>query len=155
MLTYFLQVNVCWLLFYGVYYALLSKETFFKLNRMWLITSLLCGLALPFVADYFAVKVAPTIVFTMTLEPFVVTAKALQQNLAADTEGVVLKTIAVIYGLGCTVLTVRFVAGLLLIFKILRQAIIEQQDGFKLAYTEGGGATVFFFQLYFYKSKRV
>jgi outer membrane biosynthesis protein TonB len=149
MLTYFLQVNVCWLLFYGVYYALLSKETFFKLNRIWLITSLLCGLALPFAADYFAVKVAPTIVFAMTLEPFVVTAKALQQNLTVDTEGVVLKTIGVIYGLGCAVLTARFIAGLLLIFKILKQAKIEQQDGFKLAYTEGGISPFSFFNFIF------
>ena len=149
MLTYFLQVNVCWLLFYGVYYALLSKETFFKINRIWLIASLLCGLALPIAADYFAVKVAPTIVFAMTLEPFVVTAKALQQNLTVDTEGVVLKTIGVIYGLGCAVLTARFIAGLLLIFKILKQTKIEQQDGFKLAYTEGGVPPFSFFNFIF------
>ncbi len=149
MLTYFLQVNVCWLLFYGVYYALLSKETFFKLNRIWLISSLLCGLVLPFAADYFAVKIEPTHLFALTLEPFVVTAKTLQQNLAADTEGVVLKTITVIYGLGLAVLTARFVAGLLSIFKILKQAKIEQQDGFKLAFTEGGVPPFSFFNYIF------
>ncbi len=149
MLTYFLQVNVCWLLFYGVYYALLSKETFFKLNRLWLISSLLCGLGLPFAADYFAVKVAPTFVFSMTLEPFVVTAKALQQNLTVNTEGVVLKTIGLIYGLGCAILTARFVAGLFLIFKILKQAKIDQQDGFKLAFTEGGVPPFSFFNCIF------
>lgn len=149
MLTYFLQVNVCWLLFYGVYYALLSKETFFKLNRIWLIASLLCGLALPFAADYFAVKVEATHLLTLTLDTFVVSATALKHNLAADTEGVVLKTVAVIYGLGCAVLTARFLAGLFLIFKILKQAKIEQQDGFKLAFTEGGVPPFSFFNYIF------
>lgn len=143
MLTYFLQVNVCWLLFYGAYYALLSKETFFRLNRLWLIVSLLCGLALPFVADYFAVKVVPTNLFVMTLEPFVVSATALQRNLAADTvwdsfgEGVVLKALAMVYGLGVAVLAARFLAGLFLIFKLFWQSKREKKDGFTLVITDG------------------
>ncbi len=137
MLTYFLQVNVCWLLFYSVYYALLSKETFFKLNRIWLIASLLCGLLLPFVADYFAVKVEAAHLLTLTLDTFVVSATALKHNLAADTEGVVLKGIAVVYGLGCAILTARFIAGLFLIFKILRQAKREKKNTYTLIFTEG------------------
>lgn len=149
MLTYFLQVNVCWLLFYGVYYALLSKETFFKLNRIWLIISLLCGLALPFVADYFAVKVEATHLFALTLDTFVVTATVLQRNLAADTEGVVLKTVAVIYGFGCAVLTARFVTGLLLIFKILKQAKREKRSSYTLVFTEGGVPPFSFFKFIF------
>lgn len=149
MVAYFLQVNVCWLLFYGVYYALLSKETFFRLNRIWLITSLLCGLALPFAADYFAVKVTPTIVFAMTLEPFVVTAKALQQNMAADTEGVVLKIVAAIYVLGSAVLSARFLGGLFIIFKILKKAKIEEHAGFRLVFTEGGVPPFSFFNFIF------
>ena len=149
MVAYFLQVNVCWLLFYGVYYVLLSKETFFRLNRIWLIASLLCGLGLPFAADYFAVKVAPTIVFAMTLEPFVVTAKALQQNMAADTEGGVLKIVAAIYILGSAVLSARFLGGLFIIFKILKKAKIEEHAGFRLVFTEGGVPPFSFFNFIF------
>ncbi len=51
MLTYFLQVSLCWLIFYGLYYSLLSRETFFRLNRIYLIISLLCGLAIPFFTE--------------------------------------------------------------------------------------------------------
>ena len=137
MLTYFLQVNVCWLLFYSAYYALLSKETFFRLNRIWLITSLLCGLALPSIADYFAIKVAPTNFVALTLQPFVVTAKGFQQDLAADTEGVVLRVLALAYTLGVVVLAVRFLAGLVLIFRLYRQSKKETKGGFTHVYTEG------------------
>ena len=153
MLTYFLQVNICWLLFYGVYYALLSKETFFKLNRIWLIASLLCGLALPFVADYFAVKVDATRLFAFTLEPFVVTAKALQQNIATDTEGVFLKVVATIYASGCAVLTARFITGLLLIFKILKNAKREKKEDYTLVFTEGGVPPFSFFNFIFIDPK--
>jgi hypothetical protein len=137
MLVYFLQVNVCWLLFYGVYYALLSKETFFRLNRTWLIISLLCGLVLPFAADYFAVKVAPAQLFALTLEPFVVTATALKHNLVADTEGVVLDYLAIGYAIGVAVLAARFLAGLFLIFKLWYKSKKEPKAGFTLVYTDG------------------
>ena len=149
MVAYFLQVNVCWLLFYGAYYALLSKETFFRLNRLWLIVSLLCGLALPFVADYFAVKVVPTELFVMTLEPFVVTATTFQHDLVSDTEGVALRCLAMGYMLGVAVLTARFLAGLFLIFKLFLQSKREKKDGFLLVFTEGGIPPFSFFRFIF------
>ncbi len=98
MITYFVQVNVCWLLFYGAYFALLSRETFFRLNRMWLIISLLGGLILPLVAPTFEV-VEPTNVAVVMLQPLVVTAVDLGQNLQ-NTEGSFFKILAAIYGLG-------------------------------------------------------
>ena len=149
MLTYFLQVNVCWLLFYGAYYALLSKETFFRLNRIYLIISLLCGLALPFAADYFALKVTPTNFVAATIEPFVVSANAIQQDLVADTEGVVLLVLAFAYAFGVAVLAARFLAGLVLIFKLFFQSTKEQKDGFTLVYTEGGMPPFSFFNFVF------
>ena len=90
MLTYFLQVSLCWLVFYGLYYSLLSRETFFSLNRIYLIISLLCGLIAPFGKVFIEVQTtSPTVVM---LEPFVVTAKAFQHKLAANTEGVMTLT---------------------------------------------------------------
>ena len=86
MLTYFVQVNVWWLLFYGAYFALLSRETFFRLNRIWLIISLLAGLILPLVAPTLTV-VEPTNMAAIMLEPIVISASDLGQNLQ-NTEGV-------------------------------------------------------------------
>ena len=151
MLTYFLQVNVCWLLFYGAYYALLSKETFFMLNRIYLIASLLCGLALPFVADYFAIKVEPVNLVALTLEPFVVTAKSLQSVIAQNkaTEGVVLKALMYVYTMGAGVLAIRFLAGLFLIFKLFFKSKKEQKDGFALVATEGSVPPFSFFNFIF------
>ncbi|MBL7814957.1 MAG: energy transducer TonB [Saprospiraceae bacterium] len=159
MVAYFLQVNVCWFLFYGVYYALLSKETFFRLNRLWLIASLLCGLALPFAADYFAVKVVPTHLFVMTLEPFVVTATALQQNITTHTvwdsfgEGVLLKVFTVLYVSGCAVLLLRFLGGLIVIFKLYLSSKKEKKEDFTLVITEGEVSPFSFFRFIFINPK--
>lgn len=80
MLTYFVQVNICWLLFYSLYFALLSRETFFILNRIYLIISFLLGLLLPIGVGRLAieqVEIPPTI----WLNPLVVNANHIRQNL--------------------------------------------------------------------------
>ena len=48
-LMYLLQVNVYLLLFYLLYLALLRNETFFKMNRFYLVGSALLSLAIPLI----------------------------------------------------------------------------------------------------------
>jgi len=47
MLIYILKVSLCWLAFYGLYYFFLRKETFFSVNRIYLLSSLLLGAIIP------------------------------------------------------------------------------------------------------------
>ncbi len=136
MLTYFLQVNVCWLLFYGLYYALLSKETFFKLNRIYLIISLLSGLVIP-LSIFNKMAVSPENA-TQLLQPFVVTATAIGDRLQQKTEVWNIRRIALlIYVIGIVVVTVRFLWGLFKIFTIYKQAKKQRNCDFILAYTDG------------------
>ena len=46
-LPYLLKVNICWAVFYGCYWALFRKHTFFTLNRFYLLFSLLISFAIP------------------------------------------------------------------------------------------------------------
>lgn len=48
MLIYLLQITVCWSLLYLLYAIALSKETFFRLNRFYLLFGLFGGLMIPF-----------------------------------------------------------------------------------------------------------
>ncbi len=47
MLSYLLEVHVCWLLFYALYAASLSKEKYFHTNRWYLMATFILGLFLP------------------------------------------------------------------------------------------------------------
>jgi hypothetical protein len=135
MLTYFLQVNLCWLMFYGLYYALLSRETFFKLNRIYLIISLLCGLVIPFSMLYF--RVEPDNPAVIVLQPFIVSASLLQQGVAQAETWSVWGILKVLYGIGGTVLGVRFLIGLLKIWGIYRKGEKTLFSDFTLVNTEG------------------
>lgn len=147
MLTYFVQVNVCWLLFYGAYYALLSRETFFRLNRIWLIISLLAGLILPFIAPALTV-VEPTNVAMIMLEPIVISASDLGQNLQ-NTEGVVFKILAAIYGLGVVVSLGKLLIGFWKIKRLLNRADALPMDDFTLMQVSEAIAPFSFFRWIF------
>jgi BlaR1 peptidase M56/Gram-negative bacterial TonB protein C-terminal len=135
MLTYFLQVNLCWLMFYGLYYALLSRETFFKLNRIYLIISLLCGLVIPFSMLYF--RVEPDNPAVIVLQPFIVSASLLQQGVAQAETWSIWGILKVVYGVGGAVLGVRFLIGLLKIWGIYRKGEKTLFSDFTLVNTEG------------------
>ena len=48
-ILYLLKASLGIIVFYFVYWATLSKETFFKANRLFLVSSLLISLILPFI----------------------------------------------------------------------------------------------------------
>lgn len=147
MLTYFVQVNVCWLLFYGAYFALLSRETFFRLNRIWLIISLLAGLILPLVAPTLTV-VEPTNVAAIMLEPIVISASDLGQNLQ-NTEGVAFKILAAMYGLGVVVSLGKLLMGFWTIKRLLNRADKLPMDDFTLMQVREAIAPFSFFRWVF------
>jgi TonB family protein len=47
MIAYFLEVTICWAGFYGLYHLLLSRTTFFRANRYYLLGALTLGLLTP------------------------------------------------------------------------------------------------------------
>jgi len=52
MITYILQVTLCLAFFYALYYAVLQKETLFRTNRIYLLSTLIASLALPLIRIY-------------------------------------------------------------------------------------------------------
>jgi hypothetical protein len=48
-ISYLLKVNLYWILFYGWYWLILRNHTFFKLNRFFLVISLMLSLLLPII----------------------------------------------------------------------------------------------------------
>ena len=60
LLFYFLKVNAILILFYGIYYILLRKETFFQANRMYLLGGIVSAFVLPLLSYSKTIWVEPT-----------------------------------------------------------------------------------------------
>jgi beta-lactamase regulating signal transducer with metallopeptidase domain len=136
MLHYLLQTQIAWLFFYGLYVATLSRETFFRLNRFYLLTTLLLGILLPLipmVVDFPSSQISPI------LSPVVGSAVEWTPVFRADTEGSffsIEKIIFGIYSLGFAVALARFLTGLQQIFRLYKNGEHENWDGSTLIYTE-------------------
>jgi len=52
MVEYLLEVTVCWVLLYFIFFVSMRRETFFEVNRLYLLSSLLLGLLLPMLHRY-------------------------------------------------------------------------------------------------------
>ena len=157
MLTYFLQVNLCWLLFYGLYYALLSRETFFKLNRIYLIISLLCGLVIPLsIVDMEVTRATPMVEI---VQPVVVSYIEFQQNIESkmiQNEGAIWRIWTVLswgYGVGVAFFMGIFCLGLARIFKLYFKGQKEPNLDFTLVNTEGVKTPFSFFTWIFTNKK--
>jgi BlaR1 peptidase M56/Putative peptidoglycan binding domain len=137
MLHYLIQTQITWLLFYGLYAATLSRETFFRLNRVYLLITLLLGIVLPLVPlliDFSMVKASPL------LTPIVGSAAEWTPVFKANTEGSAFplwQLIFGIYSIGFAVSLGRFLTGLRQIYQLYQAGEHEEWNGLTLVYTEG------------------
>jgi hypothetical protein len=159
MLTYFLQVNVCWLLFYGIYYALLSKETFFRLNRIYLIISLLCGLMIPVIVPKVDMPMVQPLV--EVVQPITASVVQMQEFVAVQTLETETRTWDILsffmklYSLGVAFFLLKFCWGLVTILKLYRNGQKERNDDFSLIHTERVKTPFSFFNWIFVNQKTI
>ncbi|MEM8908246.1 MAG: hypothetical protein AAGD05_10410, partial [Bacteroidota bacterium] len=126
MLNYILEVSICWLVFYMLYVLLLSKQTFFAINRWYLLSTLIAGLLIPLI-------VLPPMGFeanaplTIYLEPISIGVQQVEMSL----EEIVITQenrrwdfafwLTCIYYLVCMLLSIRFGYGLWQIYRLREQ----------------------------------
>ncbi|QDK82797.1 M56 family metallopeptidase [Spirosoma sp. KCTC 42546] len=126
-LPYLLTASLYLVLFYGCYWLLLRRNTFFGLNRAYLLASVALSLLLPLIelpsgtADAFPVG-------DLTLPTFVVS------NGAANQSGMLTTTqwIWLLYGLGVLVMLVRLGLNLKSVFRLINRGSAEHTPTFIL-----------------------
>lgn len=128
-LPYFLNVSLYLLLFYGCYWLLLRRNTFFGLNRVYLLLSVGLSVVLPLVSlpAEWSVETRTT-GGVVTLPTFVISVNpAVQANgFAAD------QWFWLIYGLGVAVVLVRLVLNGRAVFRLIKSGKAERHWNYTL-----------------------
>lgn len=123
-LPYLLKVNICWAIFYGCYWLLFRKHTFFHLNRFYLLFSLLISFVIP------AVEVRETVTAPTTATAFQSNAMLGASPLAAANPleyGLLLA-----YAAGAIAMLFAFVKALFHIRKIIQNGMSVPMQGYRL-----------------------
>src|SRR5690606_11281587 len=134
----------------------LSKETFFKANRWYLLGTLLTGLLIPLIempglADHFNNEIT-----AFYIEPITVTVQSFENSLAEivitpDEGGFDFGSFfLLIYYLVAGVLLLRFLFGLLQIYRLKRSGKVENKRGYFLIKTNKSHLPFSFFNYLFW-----
>lgn len=156
MISYIIEVSLCWAGFYGLYALLLRQTTFFNANRWYLIGTLLLGLTVPLMELPEAVPEAASAPVVYYLEPITVGVEQLEVTVTAgpaENGFDYYLLLRWIYGLGVLFFGIRFLYGLWEIFQLYRGARIEKYEGYTLVRTNRPHLPFSFFNWLFWSDK--
>ncbi|GAB4035909.1 M56 family metallopeptidase [Spirosoma gilvum] len=126
MFAYLLTASLFLLLFYGCYTLLLRRNTFFGLNRSYLLLSIGLSLTLPFV-ELPSENLTSLSAGSITLPTFVV-----GQQSVSDYSLTLVDRIGIVYGLGILVMLIRLVLNVWAVFRLIRSGKAEQREAYTL-----------------------
>lgn len=154
MITYLIEVTICWFLFYSIYVLLLSKETFFSINRWYLLSTLVLGLLIPlFTVEFSSIfyeEPTKSVVYLAegfsqleyTIEASVEEAKTV--NFSWLTLVIMLYTVGVLIAFG------RFLHGFKQIYNLYEKGTLIQKGNYKLVLTNKPHLPFSFFNYLFW-----
>ncbi|TDE11584.1 M56 family metallopeptidase [Dyadobacter psychrotolerans] len=123
-LLYLGKVNFCWILFYGCYWLLFRKHTFFRWNRAFLLGSLIVSFAFPLVTFSEPAQVLPQVIYSVSETQILVTAPQLPEKTIPW-----LEITGLIYLAGALVMGFRLLQGFYDLGSIiLRSERIKMED---------------------------
>lgn len=159
MISYITEVTLCLSGFYLLYILWLSKETFFKANRCYLLGTLLSSLIIPLIdipniASQFGNKIT-----SFYIEPITITVQSLENSLeeiviTPDAGGFDFGSLfMLVYYLVTGVLLLRFFWGLFQIYRLKSSGKIENKGSYFLIKTNKVHLPFSFFTYLFWSEK--
>ncbi|MEM9887948.1 MAG: TonB family protein [Bacteroidota bacterium] len=153
MFPYILQVTLCWTVFYLLYLSLLRKETFFHVNRWYLLSTLVIGVLLPLIEWQPSPVIEAHPTYENAIQPIQVQMLQLEQSIEAVSQPFILDFMDVLlafYLSGVLFFLALLLHGLWKIWKLYHASEVAQQGKIKVIYTPETHLPFSFFHLLFW-----
>ena len=142
---YMLEAGICISIFYLTYRLLFHRDTFFTINRFFLITTLFLAMLIP--ALSVPAGNESEAIYYGTIQTIIITADNIEQTVKSGLSS--WEIAAVIYLTGLAIFTIRFLIQMLQLLLIIRKSGINKILGYKIVFTEGRFAPFSFFNIIF------
>ncbi|MEI7492242.1 MAG: M56 family metallopeptidase [Bacteroidota bacterium] len=151
-LIYLLESALCISLLYTVYWLFLRRDTFFMMNRMYLMGTVGFSILLPLIPIHWHPSGAAA-TFVYMLEPVLITPGKIEQ--AAGSHFQWFDIAAIVYFTGLIIFLLRFIVQMLQLFFIVRRNGTERRHGMRIVFVDRGYSPFSFFNLVFINEKNV
>ncbi|PHN08427.1 M56 family metallopeptidase [Flavilitoribacter nigricans] len=142
LIRYLLEFSCCLALFYGLYHWLLRKETFFQLNRWYLLLSPVLSMIIPFV-DWEVAAEPGTGRWDQVIVPLVSDIQYQQQVIWNNLNGAPAETwsityldlFLILYGIGVWIMAYRLIKRTWSLLRLIGEGKQEQRSGYTVVTT--------------------
>ena len=145
-LLYLLESALCIALLYGVYWLFLRRDTFFMMNRIYLIGITAFSLVFPLIPFHFTASgTAASVIYL--LDPVLITPEKVGQTVTTHLQWI--QIAGIVYETGLAIFLVRFAIQLLQLLTIVKRSGIQSREGMRLVFVDRGYSPFSFFNLVF------
>ncbi len=152
LVLYLLQSGISLSMLYIVYRLFLSRDTFFQINRVYLISSVLFSLIFPLIPLNLAYSGANE-TYTVMLDAIVINATKLQPAVSKHLS--TFQIITIIYLTGFSIFFLRFLFQIGQLIIIIRKNGISHHEGLSIVFIDRNYAPFSFFGLIFINRKKL
>jgi len=149
-IQYLIKSTLCLVGLYLVYWLFLRKDTFFAINRIYLLLAIIFSLIAPLFSFHFSPTgtMSPVMVF---LEPVLITPEKIESLTSSHLRWT--EAIGLIYLTGVIIFTLRFLIQLIQLWIVVRRNGIIHREGMKLIFVDKGYSPFSFFNMIFLKKE--
>jgi len=146
LLLYLVQSAVCMGTLFGVYWIFLRRDTFFRMNRFYLLIMVFFSMFFPlFPVSWIPANPAASV--AVMLEPVLITPSRMEQALQTHLQWI--EIAAVVYFTGVIIFLLRFILQLVQIYLITWHTGISKRKDQRVVFTDRGYSPFSFFNLVF------
>lgn len=150
LLRYLLESGCCLAALYLVYGIFLSRDTFFVVNRIFLLSAVALSLIIPLI-PYEWSPAGPLATFAILLEPVRVSPETGSLTLLFNLRWFELA--GIVYLTGVVIFGIRLAVQVLQLYLLVRRTGISRQDGLNLVFVDQGYSPFSFFNLLFIRKE--
>ena len=146
LLLYMVESTLCISVLYAIYWFFLRWDTFFQVNRFYLLAMVLFSMLFPLL-PFRWVPSDPSASLAVLLEPVIITPAKVEQTIQANMQWI--EIASVVYFTGVLIFLLRFAVQLIQLHRITRRFGIRQYNGQWVVFIDRGFSPFSFFNLVF------
>lgn len=143
---YFIKSSLCLGILYLIYWVFLRKDTFFQVNRFYLLGALLFSLFTPLINFDFLFG-AENAAYTVVLQTITITAGKINETVTKNLD--VFQIILIVYLTGAAIFSIRFMIQVIQILLLIKRYGITHYEGMKVVFLDPHFAPFSFFNIIF------
>lgn len=153
LVLYVTQSGISLIMLYGVYWLFLRKDTFFVVNRSFLVASAVFSLVLPLFRFNWLIQTEASSTYFAALDMVTINATRLENTFTHNLTFI--QVLTIVYFTGVAIFAIRFVVQIIQLLHLIRKYGISRHEGLRIVFIDSNYSPFSFFNLIFINRRQL